>query len=153
MRSTRSRTCSVSPRSLRVHQARRCTRIRHADTDTLVPMTAADQVWFSGRTPAAPCSPATTGARGAGPILMGDILGAEGEIRVTAPTGNVQVQALTISGGRGDDTDLQELPVPASYRCVEGIDPIRQSPAFIVAHSYDQVLVDIRDETSVVPSW
>jgi predicted dehydrogenase len=142
------------PEDLQVRQATRRTQIRNSDTDTLVPMTAADQIWFSGRTPGgAVLTGHYRGGLWRGTNLMWEILGTEGEIRVTAPTGHVQVQPLRISGGRGADIDLHELPVPASYRRVEGIDPIQQSPAFIVAHTYDQLLRDLRDGTSVVPSW
>ena len=119
-----------------------------------MPMTAADQVWFSGRTPAgAVLTGHYRGGLWRGTNLMWEILGTEGELRVTAPTGHVQVQPLEISGGRGEDAVLQELMVPASYVRVQGIDPIQQSAAFIVAHTYDQPLSDLRDGTSVVPSW
>jgi hypothetical protein len=59
--------------------------------------------------------------------------------RVTAPTGHVQVQPLSIWGGRDTDAVLKELPVPENYVRVEGLDPIRQSRAFIVAHTYEQL--------------
>jgi len=65
----------------------------------------------------------------------------------------VQVQPLTLWGAREGDKDLRELPVPATYVRVNGIDPVRQGAAFTVAHTYDQLLRDLRDETSVVPSW
>jgi predicted dehydrogenase len=117
-------------------------------------MTAADQIWFSGRTPAgAVLTGHYRGGLWRGTNLMWEILGTEGEIRVTAPTGHVQVQPLKIWGGQGEETDLRELPVPDRYLRVKGIDPVQQSAAFIVAHTYDQLLRDLRDGTSVVPSW
>ncbi len=142
------------PQDLQVQQTTRRATVRNTDTDRLVPMTAADQVWFSGRTPAgAVLTGHYRGGRWRGINLIWEILGTEGEISVTAPTGHVQVQPIKISGGRGEDPVLQELPVPANYVRVQGIDPIQQSAAFIVAHTYDQLLRDLHDGTSVVPSW
>ncbi len=70
------------PSDLHVQQATRRTQVRNTDTDTLVPMTAADQVWFSGRTPAgAVLTGHYRGGLWRGTNLMWEILGTEGEIR------------------------------------------------------------------------
>ena len=63
------------------------------------------------------------GGRWRGTNLLWEILGTEGEIRVTAPSGHLQ-----------------------------GIDPVRQSQAFIVAHTYEQLLRDLKEGTSIVPT-
>jgi predicted dehydrogenase len=142
------------PTDLQVQQTTRRRQVRNTDTNADVPMTAADQVWFSGRTPAgAVLTGHYRGGLWRGTNLMWEILGTEGEIRISAPTGHVQVQPLSIWGAHDSDTALTELPVPDSYTRVHGIDPISQSPAFIVAHAYEQLLRDLRDGTSVVPSW
>ena len=36
---------------------------------------------------------------------------------------------------------------------MQGIDPVQQSQAFIVAHTYQQLLRDLKEGTSVVPTW
>jgi predicted dehydrogenase len=141
------------PTDLQVQQTTRRSEVRNTDTNVDVPMTAADQVWFSGRTPAGAVLTGHRGGLWRGTNLMWEILGTEGEISISAPTGHVQVQPLSIWGAHDWDTALRELPVPDSYTRVHGIDPISQSPAFIVAHSYEQLLRDLRDGTSVVPSW
>jgi predicted dehydrogenase len=142
------------PTDLHVQQVTRRTRILNTDTDTRVPMTAADQVWFSGRTPAgAVLTGHYRGGLWRGTNLMWEILGTKGEIRLTAPTGHVQVQPMTLWGAREQDTTLREMPVPASYVRVQGIDAVQQNAAFIVAHTYEQFLRDLREGTSVVPSW
>jgi predicted dehydrogenase len=142
------------PVDLRVEQATRRNRIRNTDSDAKVSMTAADQVWFSGRTPGgAVLTGHYRGGAWRGTNLLWEILGTDGEIRVTAPNGHVQVQPLTLWGASDGDQALRELPVPATYVRVNGIDPVRQGAAFTVAHTYEQLLRDLRDETSVVPSW
>ena len=142
------------PHDLHVQQATRRTQIRNVDTDLLVPMTAADQVWFAGRTPAgAVLTGHYRGGHWRSTNLLWEILGTEGEIRVTAPSGHLQVQHLKLQGAHGTDTVLQDLPVPTTYVRVHGIDPVQQSQAFIVAHTYEQLLRDLKENTSIVPSW
>jgi predicted dehydrogenase len=142
------------PSDLHVEQATRRTRILNTDTDAFVPMTAADQVWFSGRTPAgAVLTGHYRGGLWRGTNLMWEILGTEGEIRLTAPTGHVQVQPMTLWGAREQDTALVEMPIPDSYVRVKGLDPVQQNAAFIVAHTYQQLIRDLREGTSTVPSW
>ena len=142
------------PHDLNVQQATRRTQVRNTDTDLLVPMTAADQVWFSGRTPTgAVLTGHYRGGRWRGTNLLWEILGTDGEIRITAPSGHLQVQPLNLQGARGSDNTLSDLPVPEQYVRVQGIDPVRQSQAFIVAHTYEQLLRDLKEGTSVVPTW
>jgi len=43
--------------------------------------------------------------------------------------------------------------VPADYVRVRGIDPVQQSKAFIVAHTYEQLLRDLKEDTAIVPNW
>jgi predicted dehydrogenase len=142
------------PSDLQVQQTTRRTRVRNVDTDTLVPMTAADQVWYSGRNPAgAVLTGHYRGGLWRGTNLLWEILRTEGEINVTAPGGHVQVQPLTLRGARGTASELQDLRVPAPYVRVQGIDPVQQSQAFIIAHTYEQLLRDLKEGTAVVPTW
>ena len=103
------------PSDLNVQQATRRTQIRNTDTDPLVPMTAADQVWFSGRTPAgAVLTGHYRGGRWRGTNLLWEILGTEGEIRVTAPSGHLQVQPLNLQGARGTASTSRTFRSPPS---------------------------------------
>jgi predicted dehydrogenase len=117
-------------------------------------LAAADQVWFSGRThTGAVLTGHYRGGRWRGTNLLWEILGTDGEIRIPAPSGHLQVQPLNLQGAGGSENTLSELPVPEQYVRVQGIDPVRQSQAFIVAHTYQQLLRDLKEGTSLVPTW
>jgi predicted dehydrogenase len=45
-----------------------------------------------------------------------EINGTEGDIVITAPSGQAQAAELTLRGARGASSDLELLPVPAEYR-------------------------------------
>ncbi|MER7684937.1 Gfo/Idh/MocA family oxidoreductase [Streptomyces sp. NPDC097610] len=53
-----------------------------------------------------------------GTNLLWEINGTEGDLRVTGPTGHLQLAPLTLCGGRGEDRELEVLEVPAAYRTV-----------------------------------
>ena len=80
-----------------------------------------------------------------------EINGTDGDIVVTAPEGALLSRSLTLYGARGADTELAELPVPASYvRVLAG-----QSDEFAyhIAHSYLQLHDDITSGGNVVPDF
>jgi predicted dehydrogenase len=63
-----------------------------------------------------------------GTNLLWEINGTEGDLQVTSPSGHLQLSALTLRGGRGADTELSTLPIPARYRTApEGLD-VRATP-------------------------
>jgi predicted dehydrogenase len=143
------------PTDLRMQQVTRRSMIRNSDKDAHVPMTAADQVWFSGRAPGgAVLTGHYRGGMWRGTNLEWEILGTEGELRLSAATtGHVQVQPMSVSGARHGETALQEMPVPDEYVRVQGLDRLQQPQAYIVAHEYEQLLRDLRDGTSLVATW
>lgn len=53
-----------------------------------------------------------------GTRLLWEINGTEGDLRITGPSGHIQMSDLTLCGGRGEDQSLSEMTVPASYRTV-----------------------------------
>jgi predicted dehydrogenase len=143
------------PTDLRMQQVTRRSMIRNTDKIALVPMTAADQVWFSGRAPSgAVLTGHYRGGTWRGTNLEWEILGTEGELRLSAATtGHVQVQPMSVSGARHGETALQEMPIPDEYVRVQGLDRLQQPQAYIVAHEYEQLLRDLRDGTSLVATW
>lgn len=51
-----------------------------------------------------------------GTNLMWEINGTEGDLRITADNGHMQMVDLSLWGGRGDDTKLSCMDVPRRYR-------------------------------------
>jgi hypothetical protein len=58
---------------------------------------------------------------------------------------------VTLHGARGDNTELTELPVPASYEHV--LAGRSGEPAYNVGHAYWELLQDIANGTSEVPDF
>ena len=138
-----------------MQQVTRRSLVRNTDSDALVPMTAADQVWFSGRAPGgAVLTGHYRGGTWRGTNLEWEILGTEGELRLSAGgTGHVQIQPMNISGARGDEAVLREMPIPDEYVRVQGLDRLRQPQAYILGHEYEQLLRDLRDGTALMATW
>ncbi|CAO5183824.1 Oxidoreductase [Frankia sp. AiPs1] len=65
--------------------------------------------------------------------LLWEINGTEGDLQITAPLGHAQLSELTLHGGRGEDTDLTVMDVPAEYRTVPAE---LDGPAVTVAEAY-----------------
>lgn len=79
----------------------------------------ADQVVLGGSlTSGVVVSAHYRGGASRGTNLRWEINGTEGDLEVTAPSGNLQATELTLRGGRGDATSLSVLPVPDGYRTV-----------------------------------
>lgn len=73
------------------------------------------------------------GGSSRGTELRWEINGSEGDLEVTAPSGQMQATSLTLRGARGESTRLVDLPVPARYRVVDADLPER---AVNVAEAY-----------------
>lgn len=68
-----------------------------------------------------------------GTNLLWEINGTDGDLRITGPRGHVQLAELTLCGGRGTDTDLTVMEIPARYRTV----PAEiKGPAVTVGEAY-----------------
>ena len=62
-----------------------------------------------------------------------EINGADGDLEITAPSGQAQATQLTLRGGRGASHDMQLMPIPVDYRAT----PAELSgPAVNVAEAY-----------------
>lgn len=62
-----------------------------------------------------------------------EINGTEGDLEITAPSGQAQVAELTLRGGRGASGELAIMPVPDAYRSTPSDLP---GPAVNVAEAY-----------------
>lgn len=95
--------------------ANRRKEARSLDTGKMLPMSAPDEVLMIGRLEnGAPLSLhycgglPPDGANG----LVWDIRGTAGVLRLTAPTGHMQMVPLSLAGARGGDRILRPLPIP-----------------------------------------
>ncbi|CAE6780198.1 Gfo/Idh/MocA family protein [Xanthomonas arboricola] len=68
-----------------------------------------------------------------GTNLLWEINGTEGDLRITAPHGHLQMAELTLHGGRDDDSALSVMEIPAKYRTVPAE---LAGPAVAVAEAY-----------------
>ena len=142
------------PSHLRMEQATQRKTSFNIESEAEVPVTSADQIWFSGRT-------------GTGAILTGhyrgglwlssnlywEILGTKGELKITGTNGSLQTQAVQIAGAQSGETELTDLPVPDAYTTIPGLDPVAQRTALVAAHAYLQLEQDLRNGISKTPSW
>ncbi len=121
------------------------------DVGEALPMDTPDQILVSGVLEGG--APLSIHYRGGGPRdavgLVWEINGAEGDIRVTGPSGHAQMVQLSIEGGRGDDRDMKPLEVPASYRTGWPDNPVIGN----VARMYSRMAADLRDGTRSAPSF
>src|SRR5262245_21455871 len=88
------------------------------DTGEMLPVSAPDQVLVSGVL--ASGAPVSIHYRGGaardGDGLFWEIHGTEGDIRVSGPSGHIQMVQLSLIGARGEEKAFRPLQVPASYR-------------------------------------
>ncbi|WP_327670794.1 MULTISPECIES: Gfo/Idh/MocA family oxidoreductase [unclassified Streptomyces] len=92
------------------------------------------------------------GGTSRGTDFLWEINGTEGDLVVTGDHGHLQMGEYTISGARGSDTELAELPVPERYFEPE-LAELRGTPAYNVGAAYAQLRRDLADGTSVVPDF
>jgi predicted dehydrogenase len=87
---------------------------RNTETGATVPMTAHDQVLFSGVLESgAAISVHYRGGTARGDGLLWEINGAQGDLKITGPGGHSQMMPLFLHGGRGDDASLAPIAVKA----------------------------------------
>ena len=112
-----------------------------------VPTTVARHVAILGRIGAAPLVLEVDGGPARGDGLTWSITGTDGELVISSPTpnGNIQSTALELRGGRRSDTGLSRLTVPS--------DGLPAGPAGNVARLYAAFARDLRNSTSTVPDF
>jgi predicted dehydrogenase len=85
-----------------------------------------------------------------GTNLLWEINGTEGDLQLTATGGQAQIWELDVSGGKGDQSMLELLPVPAQYRWAP---PQAQGPSTNVAQAYAHFARDYREGTHLCPTF
>jgi predicted dehydrogenase len=127
-----------------------------ADTGETLPVSAPDQVLVSGvLASGAPISiHYRGGAARDGDGLLWEIHGTEGDIRISGPSGHMQMVQLSLTGARGEERAFRPLEVPAAYRSgwPEGVEA-GDVEAGNVARLYARMARDLRDGTHAAPSF
>jgi predicted dehydrogenase len=113
-------------------------------------MAADDQVAVSGLLrDGAAFSIHYRGGRSRGTNLLWEINGTEGDLEITADGGQAQIFELTVRGGKGPQSSLEILPVPAEYRWA----PPQPGPGTNVAQAYARFARDYREGTHLCPTF
>jgi predicted dehydrogenase len=85
-----------------------------------------------------------------GTNLLWEINGTEGDLQLTAAGGQAQIFEMDVRGGRGEQSSLEVLPVPARYRWTPAQGP---GPSTNVAQAYARFARDYRDATHLCPTF
>src|SRR5207249_10542101 len=114
-----------------------------AGTDEEKPMATDDQVGVTGLLESgAAFSMHYRGGHSRGTNLLWEINGTEGDLQLTAAAGHAQIFEISVRGGRGTQTSLENLSVPAQYRWATA-----QGPSTNVAQAYARFARDYREGT------
>lgn len=130
------------------------TTVRVRDTGATMQVTAPDQIAVSGALAGgAAASLYYRGGHSRGQNLRWEINGTEGDLVLSAPgvNGNIQVADLKLEGGRGADTDVSEIRVADKYS--DGVPRELAGPARNVAFLYAHLAEDLRTGATTVPGF
>jgi len=120
-----------------------------ADTGESKAMTTDDQIGVTGLLQGgAAGSIHYRGGQSRGTNLLWEINGTEGDLQLTADGGQLQIFQMTLRGGKGAQSTLENLPVPQQYRWSQ-----LQGPSTNVAHAYARFASDYRDGTHLCPTF
>src|SRR5438445_2306264 len=122
-----------------------------AGTSESKPMAAEDQVAVTGLLDGgAAFSIHYRGGSSRGTNLLWEINGTEGDLQLTAAGGHAQIFEMTVRGGKGAQSQLEVLPVPAPYRWSP---PQGAGPSTNVAQTYAHFARDFREGTHLCPTF
>src|SRR5712691_5936377 len=122
-----------------------------AGTGERKPMTTEDEVGVSGLLEGgAAFSIHYRGGVSRGTNLLWEINGTEGDLQLTAAGGQAQIFAMTVHGGKGAQSSLEVLPVPAQYRWSP---PQGAGSSTNVAQAYAHFARDYREGTHLCPTF
>jgi len=121
-----------------------------AGTSESKPMAADDQVAVSGLLEGgAAFSIHYRGGSSRGTNLLWEINGTEGDLQLTADGGQAQLFEITVRGGKGAQSSLGILAVPAEYRWA----PPQPGLGTNVAQAYARFARDYREGTHLCPTF
>ncbi|MFF7184932.1 Gfo/Idh/MocA family protein [Streptomyces sp. NPDC008222] len=129
------------------------TEVRITDEGVTLPVTAPDQVSVTGTLHGAAASVFYRGAYSRGDNLRWEINGTDGDLVLTAPgiNGNLQVADLRLEGGRGADGTVAPIRIPDRY--FAAVPRELTGPAHNVAQLYAALAADLRTGTDTVPGF
>jgi len=84
-----------------------------------------------------------------GTNLLWEINGTDGDLQLTADGGQAQLFELTVRGGKGTQSSLEALAVPAEYRWA----PPQSGLGTNVAEAYTRFARDYREGTHLCPTF
>ena len=119
----------------------------------MVAKTSPDQVVVNGTVgDGAVVSFQVRGGMARGTDFLFEIHGDQGDLQLTATSrASMQRQELNVSGARGGEKELAELPIPGKYRWVpEGLAP---DSRYNVAQLYARLAESIRDGKPISPRF
>src|SRR6266481_4180603 len=120
-----------------------------AGTGERKPMTTEDQVGVSGLLEGGAAFVIHyRGGFSRGTNLLWEINGTEGDLQLTAAGGHAQIFEMIVRGGKGAQSSLEVLPVPAQYRWSPP-----QGPSSNVAQAYARFARDYREGTHLCPTF
>jgi predicted dehydrogenase len=124
-------------------------QVLDTESGDLVPMDAPDQILVTGHLAnGAPFSLHYQGGEPRGVDgFVWDIHGAEGDVRVTGPTGHTQIVPLSIAGAQGENRTLEPISVPD-----DGIGLDDNVPGNI-ARVYKRLANDLRTGSRTAPNF
>lgn len=131
--------------------ANRRTSSINVTTGAELPLTAEDQVAFTGRLEGGAVIAAhyRSGTL-RGTNLLWEITGTDGELRLAAASGHAQMADLELCGAWGDSQTLAPMSVPPQYRWSP---PELTGPAVNVAQAYARFAEDLRAGTRTCPDF
>jgi predicted dehydrogenase len=141
--------CLGEARELSATMTSRRTSFTIGETGKSMPMTAEDQIAVTGLlNGGAAFAIHYRGGRSRGTNLLWEINGTEGDLQLTADGGHAQIFEMSVRGGKGEQSSLTSLPVPAKYWTSPP-----QGPSTNVAHAYARFARDYREGTHLCPTF
>jgi predicted dehydrogenase len=143
--------CLGEARELSATMAMRRKTFTIAGTGESKPMNAEDQVAVTGLLErGAALSIHYRGGFSRGTNLLWEINGTQGDLQLTATGGQAKIWELDVRGGKGAQSSLELLPVPAQYRWAP---PQVPGPSINVAQAYARFARDYREGTHLAPTF
>jgi predicted dehydrogenase len=135
--------------------ATRRTEARNRETGEIKPMNVEDQVVLTGQLASgAVTSIHFRGGTSRATNFLWEINGTDGDLLISLDSPPViQFARATLWGGRADDANLTELPVPSRYERVPALAGRQDEMAYNLAHAYEQLYRDLRDDTALTPDF
>jgi predicted dehydrogenase len=141
--------CLGEVRELSATTAMRRKTFTIAETGESKPMNADDQLAVTGLLESgAPFSIHYRGGVSRGTNLLWEINGTEGDLQLIATGGQAQIWELDVRGGRGEQSSLEDIPVPEQYWWAPP-----QGPGTNVAQAYARFARDYREGTRLCPTF